>query len=211
VIRIRLPYLFRLAQELEPLGRLPFGRSAPYNEIFLSLATAEHELMGLVASSVFSSHLRSSLELAGELLRRIRAITQEAGDFEREIDEFRIYQVRTAYDEYKIALLAELGVFPSYFVTQKGAFDTLSLLDYPQALFPADLKDKVPEAMFDIAEAGKALAYDIPTSCGFHVFRAVGERVAALLLRGDCRQGSAEGAQHRRLSERPKTGGQGGR
>lgn len=26
--------------------------------------------------------------------------------------------------------------------------------------------------MFDIREAGKALAYDLPTDCGYHVFRA---------------------------------------
>lgn len=61
---------------------------------------------------------------------------------------------------------------PAFLVTQKGSHDILSLLDAPETLFPSELKSKVPEAMFDVYEAGKALAYDLPTSCGFHVFRA---------------------------------------
>ncbi|MGA2818471.1 MAG: hypothetical protein ABSE67_19720 [Xanthobacteraceae bacterium] len=71
------------------------------------------------------------------------------------------------------ALLAEVGTFPAYFVSQKGGFDTLTLLDQPSRMFPTDLASKMPEAMFDIGEAGKALCYETPTACGFHVFRAV--------------------------------------
>ena len=38
-------------------------------------------------------------------------------------------------------------------------------------MFPADLVTKVSEAVFDAKEAGKCLAYEVPTACGFHVFR----------------------------------------
>jgi hypothetical protein len=63
-------------------------------------------------------------------------------------------------------------ILHSYFVTQKGGFDTVSLLAFGENLFPPDLVSKVPEAIFDCREAGKCLAYELPTSCGFHVFRA---------------------------------------
>jgi hypothetical protein len=39
-------------------------------------------------------------------------------------------------------------------------------------MFPDDLADKVPEAMFDVQQAGKCLCYETATACGFHLFRA---------------------------------------
>ena len=47
----------------------------------------------------------------------------------------------------------------------------ISLLAFGENLFPSDLASKVPEAIFDAKEAGKCLAYEVPTACGFHVFR----------------------------------------
>lgn len=46
------------------------------------------------------------------------------------------------------------------------------MLDDPASLYPLDLGKKVPEAIFDVSEAGKALAFELPTACGFHTFRA---------------------------------------
>jgi hypothetical protein len=69
-------------------------------------------------------------------------------------------------------LLADLGVLHSYFVTQKGGFDTISLLAYGENLFPPELASKVRDALFDAREAGKCLAFELPTACGFHIFRA---------------------------------------
>lgn len=76
-------------------------------------------------------------------------------------------------DQFRTALLAELGVLPTYFVSQKEGFDTLTLLDNGPALFPLSLKAKAPEAVFDAAETGKALAFELATAVGFHVFRAL--------------------------------------
>jgi predicted DNA-binding transcriptional regulator AlpA len=83
-----------------------------------------------------------------------------------------VWAIKQAYDQFKTAFLAELGTFPSYFVTQKGDRDTLTLLDQPWRMFPDDLLAKVPEASYDVAEAGKALCFEVATACGYHVFRA---------------------------------------
>jgi hypothetical protein len=47
-----------------------------------------------------------------------------------------------------------------------------SLLIVGESLFPLDLAIKVPEAIVDAREAAKALCYEVPTACGFHIFRA---------------------------------------
>ena len=93
-------------------------------------------------------------------------------DWSRELGHVAL-MITHNYIQLKTALIAELGTFPAYFVSQKGSFDTLTLLDEPWRLFPSDLWVKVPEARFDVVETGKALCYELATACGVHTFRAV--------------------------------------
>lgn len=173
VVPISLPYLFQLASELEPLQQLPTAReTVPFNEIFGTLYQAHHALSALLNTSVFSPYLRSSNQLGGDLYGALSAVVTRDGPMDRPVFSFTLWSITSAYEKYKVALLAELGVFPSYFVTQKGSHDTLSLLTRGLALFPADLAMKVPDARFDVIEAAKALAFELPTACGFHAFRA---------------------------------------
>jgi hypothetical protein len=47
------------------------------------------------------------------------------------------------------------------------------LIHHADVLFPDELRLKVPEAIFDIQEAGRSLAFERFTAAGFHIFRAV--------------------------------------
>lgn len=85
---------------------------------------------------------------------------------------WELFAIKTKYEEFKIAFQAELSSFNCYFVLQKGGFDTHTLLMWGENIFPADLRDKCPEALFDSQNAAKALAYELPTAVGFHLFRA---------------------------------------
>jgi len=170
MIRISLPYLYNLAETLEPLERLqPDTR---YGDVFFSLWSAQQQLQGLFTGSVFSDTLRSSRAAAGTLVDAIQSQLNKEEGLDRILKMEDVVPITYAFSNFKTALLAEIGTFPSYFVSQKGMFDTLTLLELPHKMFPAALPRKVPEAMFDVAEAGKALCYELGTACGFHVFRA---------------------------------------
>jgi hypothetical protein len=69
--------------------------------------------------------------------------------------------------------LAELATLPAYYVLPKPPYDIDTLLQEGEALMPPSLAAKVPEAMFDCREAGKALAFEVGTACGFHTFRVL--------------------------------------
>jgi hypothetical protein len=58
-------------------------------------------------------------------------------------------------------------------VQPKEGYDVSLLTAAGSILFPKSLLQKVPEAETDSMEAGKALAFELATSCGFHVFRIV--------------------------------------
>lgn len=169
VIRISLPYIFTLASNLEPLGALP-QRQTPYSELHWRLVAASNAITELTTGALYASHLRASYNLAQALLNCLAAHTGNPNQ-DRSLSSFDVYQIRNTYDQYKTALIAELGVVHSYFVVQKGGYDTWSLLMNGEHLFPSDLIAKVPEATFDAREAGKCLAYESATAAGFHMFR----------------------------------------
>lgn len=171
MVRISLSYLYQLAENLDPLSRLPDQAEVKLKDIFFQIITADHAINSLIVNSVFSASVRSSRQSAQDLLDALRFYPTDGFDIESIVDSYKIFHIKNAYEQYKVALLAELGVTPAFFVAQKGSHDTLSLLDNAETLFPASLRTKVPETTFDVAEVGKALAYELPTACGFHVFR----------------------------------------
>jgi len=171
MILISLPYLFNLNADLDSLGRLP-ETEVVLNEVFLDLFRAEHAVRTLTESSVYARYLRSSSQLAKELVSLLEPQTQKT-DADAKVSYYELWAIKNKYRDYRIALLSELGVMSSYFITQKAGYDTATLLHYGEAIFPAELGMKVPEAMFDAREAAKCLAYEVATSAGFHVFRMV--------------------------------------
>lgn len=88
------------------------------------------------------------------------------------MQSYEVVPIKQAYSQYRVALLAEIGALQSYFVTQKRGYDTLTLINWGENVFPNELTAKVPEALFDAREAGRCLAFERPTAAGFHIFRA---------------------------------------
>jgi hypothetical protein len=60
----------------------------------------------------------------------------------------------------------------TYSVTQKRGYDSMALISFAESIFPPELGVKVPEAIPDIREAGKCIAFELPTAAGFHLHRA---------------------------------------
>jgi hypothetical protein len=72
----------------------------------------------------------------------------------------------------KAVLGAELSLLHLYIVTQKAGFDTSVLIEAGAHCFPADILFKVPEAVADLQQATKCLAFEVFTAAGFHLHRA---------------------------------------
>jgi hypothetical protein len=83
MIRIYLPYVYELAEQLEPLARLP-DQAVSYGEVFVTLAIAESSLVSLSAGSLFSAYLRTSYALSQQLLANIRTHTSNP-DMDRQV------------------------------------------------------------------------------------------------------------------------------
>jgi hypothetical protein len=170
MIRISLSYVYNLAAQLEPLEKLP-DKDTPYSDVWLPIVIAQGSLES-VYGSIYGPHLRSSAVVANELNEHLKHQMRD-NDMKRVVNQYTLYQIKESFRQFKIVLSADLSIVNAYFVTQKGGFDIGSLLASGENLFPPDLAAKIPEAIFDCREAGKCLAYELSTACGFHIFRAV--------------------------------------
>jgi hypothetical protein len=170
MIRMRLPYVWAVSVDLEALEKLDRSKDWDRIDLMFEILDSRTALDRLLNGSVFTPALRSSRPLGESLLAQLDAVSTGAAD--KQVSKYDVSNIIHQYNQFKIALLAELDTFPAYFVTQKGDRDTLTLLDQPLRMFPDDLGVKVPEARYDVAEAGKALCYELATACGYHLFRA---------------------------------------
>jgi hypothetical protein len=169
MIRSSLPYIYRLAQSIEPVSNIKVGTK--FQEVFVELFIAHSSLETFLTGSIYTPYLRSSGPSGHALLAELKKFNENT-DFSREFQASDTGSLTYAFNTFRTALHAELETLMTYLVRQKGGYDTLSLLQYGEVLFPLELAQKVPDAIFDLREAGKCLAFELNTAAGFHVFRA---------------------------------------
>jgi hypothetical protein len=67
---------------------------------------------------------------------------------------------------------AELAVLPLYGVTRKAGFALPTLIENGAACFPTEIRSKAPEALPDLDQATRCIAFELFTAAGFHLDRA---------------------------------------
>jgi hypothetical protein len=95
---------------------------------------------------------------------------------------FPIEERRFSHDEakniiasvfsFESVLRAELDKMHTYLVTPVRGLDPSTLIEDGLVVFPEDLPRKAKEAIGDLREAARCLAYGVYTACGYHLHRA---------------------------------------
>jgi hypothetical protein len=85
-----------------------------------------------------------------------------------------VEQLHSLRQRFEGSLQTELAGSPTFFVPPRGIYDTTALIERAETVFsPAILERLSAEAIADLRQAGRALAFDLPTASGFHGCRAV--------------------------------------
>jgi hypothetical protein len=169
MIRLDLSYFYRLSLTFRDLRDLP--QNVPINIVWLPVYTAHTTLASVYTDAVVKGALRTSNSAANVLHTFLEQITSRSLEA-----TFTIYdktQLNTLLNNFDVVFQSELAISDSYFVMDKPPFSTITLINNGASLFPAALAAKVPEALVDLQEAGKCLAFELATACGFHVMRAM--------------------------------------
>ena len=107
-----------------------------------------------------------------QALRGVTDKVQNSKDLSETLDHADIYNLKSALEKFEAVFGAELNLSPIYLVMKKRGYDVEELVAQGEGLFPDDLPNKVPEAIPDIQQATKCLAFELPTACGFHLHPA---------------------------------------
>ena len=78
------------------------------------------------------------------------------------------YHIGEVSKEFEHILAAELSQLNAYLVSEKGIFATKSLIERADEVLPSGIRANVSQqALHEIKQAGKCLAFDLPTAVGF--------------------------------------------
>jgi hypothetical protein len=81
--------------------------------------------------------------------------------------------IRHQLAAFETSLEDDLRRLPTYYVEKIGAYSSDDLISRAESVFPEEIRSRLPQqAVEDFRMAGKCLAFDAATACGFHVFRA---------------------------------------
>lgn len=169
--------LFALGAALQPIHFLKsshlVGHSSTYGDASRALLLAESALDSFLKVNAFQ--LRICIEAGNDLLLKIRAARTIVDDFnkrEHPVDTLTVGLIQTSATSFFSVIRAELPHIPIYHVSKKGGFDTTDLIERGETIFPSELLRKVPDAVPDIREGTRCIAFELPTAAAYHFHRA---------------------------------------
>lgn len=175
--RINTFALYTLGKKIGPIEALS-EEGATYGALRWPLFFARMEVRTLLENGVLP--LRTTRQAATRLLEAIDQIVpsdiQEALKTEEaaEINWWLVRQVKDAAAKFETVFAEELAILDTYSVSQKGAYSTAELISNAEVMFSKAVREKLPaQAVEDIHEAGKCLAFETATAAAFHIVRAI--------------------------------------
>jgi hypothetical protein len=171
MLRIDPHFLYQAGTNIHPLTEISVVSTK--GSVRVHLWNAAHWVDALVNRSVFG--LKTSWQSGNTLLGTIKRLQDEFvrddANLNDPISPWDAYSLSTQAQAFETVLGAELQWAQLFIVQPKGAYDLNQLADNGQILFPADLPLKVPEAVQDAKDAGRCIAFDLPTAAAFHLHR----------------------------------------
>ncbi len=170
MIRIAMPWIIDAADNFARLNAV--NENAEKITLFVEFSAAKNTLDQLYVHSIYRPYLRVSLQQANALAERLQGFLDQLKDnWDGDIETWRVSDIRAEAAAFSQIFKSELGTLPSFLVLPKGSYDVGMLTEAGETLFPGDTGVKVPETLSDMRDAAKALAFELPTACGFHTFR----------------------------------------
>jgi len=174
--RINQDYFYKLGMAVHPL--LLTSEDAVLQQIMYDLNGARNWLRYILENDLFT--LVVSRNAAQEVIDAINRVLPPASkDFgtitpDRKLIWIEAYRIREAVQEFETVFSAELPTLDTYIVSKKGIYSTADLIERAETAIDEEARAVVsPEALKDFKQAGRCLAFELPTAAAFHTMRAV--------------------------------------
>lgn len=177
--RVNVNEFYVFGHTLHALAEVQAGSKLQenFNTILMAQSWLENILQGqIVPLSVSKPAGDALLQTLSYMMQPLRpeATTEEASAaLEKEFGPFDVYTLTSNLATFETVLAAELQSLETYFVSKKLGYDTATLIEEAESLLPEAIRALIPDpAIEDMKQAGKCIAFEIPTAAGFHLIRA---------------------------------------
>jgi len=175
VIKLDLHYMFVFGQRLQAISTLK--QEDKVRPRVLDLHYARDSLEHMVGPD--SPLLATSKRAAQKLLESIKSIipggiVESLSIPDDRAFSYQAWSITTPLEELKSVLGNDMPDISSFVTSAKGIYKTDELISRPERHLSEDVQRLLSgHALLDIREAGKCLAFELPTACAFHLWRVV--------------------------------------
>jgi len=175
VEKLDLPSFYMLGAALNPITRL-IPAQTTWVQLFLWAVASKPAIEKLFADYPLEVCKNAGDEVLAEIAHwsdpaNVPAAT--AGNTLNQQDQLLAQGLVNKVLIFENVLHAELRQLATYQVAKKGAYSTPELVERAENVFPPTIREKLPkDAVRDVRESGRCLAFDNPTASAFHIMRA---------------------------------------
>lgn len=183
VDRVLLPYYYNLGAALGKLAAFPISPPPGTDDSFTvwRVGSDVHSLLawlygtgGPLRAPMVAHDFLSLLTRYGDTI----GLTPNVPAQPEQTPDARTALLVKSWD-LQAVVLADLQRLPVYSVPKQGIYDTDSLIEQAEFDIPEEYRIKLkPTTLADVQEAGRCLAFGVPTAAGFHIMRAVEDVLA---------------------------------
>jgi hypothetical protein len=167
MIPINPGFFYSLGEALHPLKGLEAGLES--KDVMPALYGSESYLSTLLGNTDIP--IRTARNYGQKLLATIRRV-KDAVEARGPLDWHEAYTIDSELDKFTTVLLAELQVSDVYYVSQKGGYDTVSLIEHGENFLPLEIRIELTfESLEDFKQGCRCLAFELATAAGFHFIR----------------------------------------
>src|ERR1700733_2267798 len=164
---VNFHYFYTLAKSLQGLNRL--RSDAPIIENWSELYDAEMALRAFLGNTILPPD--ASTESGQALVASIDSLTSNASRPER-VKNYEVYNIQNHLKVFENVLEAEYRIKTVFALSRKGLYSLNDLAYRGETMFSEIVHKLMPDIRKDLHEAGRCIAFEVPTAASFHLFRA---------------------------------------
>jgi hypothetical protein len=182
VKRVNLLEYFTLAESLKEAKTATSAETSKGGYLYFAFIGLPAQLRAFVIDDngfVTCKHVAS--ELATEIDTWIsRCLMEDTTNnsvperFSKDFQSWEYSNIGRKIDAFRHVFEAECHDVDVYSVGQVSIYKTSTLVASGSGILPLEVREMVPqEALLEFDDAGRCLAFDLPTACGFHALRGL--------------------------------------
>ena len=176
--KLNLHDIYNFSKQITPLASLDENANLNLKAVAFTLYFARNSAISMTRDD--SPLLGATRRAVGNLIEKIDAVIPRSFEEITKIDDsktlglYEAYSVKKALTELESVLGNDMPGISAYLVSKKGIYDTEALIEHAENHLVPEIAAYLPiQAITDLREAGKCLAYEVSTACAFHLWRAV--------------------------------------